>query len=167
VRIDPRRLFGPLLAGLVLVAVLQQTLSSLQESGTWRLGSHAAATRAADPYSRLEGLLAHSTSTPPAEALRDPFVFGSAPRPVTPGDAQHRPVPRPIVPAGPQPPVLTSIIWDNDPRATILYDGRDFPVRESSLFADYRVKSITRTQVVLERKGEETVLTFRPKGDKE
>jgi len=67
--------------------------------------------------------------------------------------------------AEPPPPVLTSIIWDSDPRATLRYDGRDFSVRENSLFADFRVTSITSTQVVLERNGEPLVLTLRSKGD--
>jgi hypothetical protein len=64
-------------------------------------------------------------------------------------------------------PLLTSIVWDADPRATIRYDGHDYSVRENSLFADFRVKSISRTEVVLERGGQPLGLTLRSKGGTE
>jgi len=62
-------------------------------------------------------------------------------------------------------PLLTSIIWDADPRATVRWDGRDFPVRENSLFADFIVKSIRRDEVVLERDGQQLVLKLTKKGE--
>jgi hypothetical protein len=59
-------------------------------------------------------------------------------------------------------PVLTSIVWDADPRATIRFNGRDYSVRQAALFDDYRVVSITRDQVVLDRLGESLVLRLAP-----
>jgi hypothetical protein len=61
--------------------------------------------------------------------------------------------------------VLTSIVWDNDPRATVRWEGRDYSVRENSLFADFRVTGIRRDQVVLERGGERLVLRLPQKGE--
>jgi hypothetical protein len=65
----------------------------------------------------------------------------------------------------PPKPTLTSIVWDADPRATVRYEGNDYSVRANSLFADFRVTSITANQVVLDRNGEQIVLTLNPKGE--
>ena len=166
-RIEPRTLAVPLVAGLVLVLALQQTLGALRMSGSWHMRGHTPKVRSDDPYSFIDELLA---SHPPAIAvdqLRNPFAFGAAPKPAGTAEAPHRPTQAVrVTPTGPPPPVLTAIVWDNDPRATVRYDGRDFSVRENSLFADFRVTSISSTKVVLERNGEAIVLTLPPKGDK-
>jgi hypothetical protein len=75
--------------------------------------------------------------------------------------AAVEPPPAPV----PEEPTLTAIIWDQDPRATVRWDGRDFSVRENSLFADFTVKSIRPTEVVLERGGQQVVLRLAKKGD--
>jgi len=62
-------------------------------------------------------------------------------------------------------PQLTAILWDADPRAMIRYDGRDYTVRENSLFAEFRVASITKSNVTLERNGSPIVLSLRPRGE--
>ena len=72
---------------------------------------------------------------------------------------------RPTTTPSAAPPVLTAIIFDNDPRATIRYDGRDYPVRVNSLFADFRVVRIAADEVVLDRAGETLVLKLPSKGD--
>jgi len=61
--------------------------------------------------------------------------------------------------------VLTTIVFDADPRATVRWDGRDYSVRAGALFADFRVVSITRDQVVLDHAGESVVLKLPRKGD--
>jgi hypothetical protein len=132
----------------------------------WESRSRAPRVRVEDPYLQLDRALSRSLHHPETDRLRDPFAFGaSAPAAVT-GPARAQTVaPLPAPPPEPPRPVLTSIIWDNDPRATLRYADRDYSVRVNSLFADFRVKSITSTQVVLERNGESLVLTLRRKGE--
>ncbi|HET7225678.1 MAG TPA: hypothetical protein VFK69_08155, partial [Candidatus Eisenbacteria bacterium] len=68
--------------------------------------------------------------------------------------------------AAPAPqPVLTAIVWDADPRATVHWNGRDYSVHVNSLFDEFRVRSITQTQVVLERGNESLVLELPRKGE--
>ena len=122
--------------------------------------------RQEDPYSRLEWILARTPPPTAYDRMRNPFAFGNAPQPSTAGTEPRPRRERPAAPPAPPRPVLTSIVWDaRDPRATVRYEDRDISVRENSLFADYRVKSISSTQLVLDRNGETIVLTFRPKGD--
>ena len=159
-KLDPGSWLAPLVAVVLLGITVRQTADALHASGTWPRRAPSAPVRPPNPYAGIDRLLARTT--PPAEThgLRDPFQFGAVPR-----AAVARSSPVVVVPAQPAPPVLTSIIWDSDPRATLRYDGRDFSVRENSLFADFRVTSITSTQVVLERNGEPLVLTLRSKGE--
>lgn len=151
-------LAGPVVAVVLLVLVFQQTLGTLRASGAW--GRHPVAdTHAADPYAPLVRALAVADSVTPGK--RDPFTFARVPAP--PVVAHHVAQPPPV--HGPPPPRLTAIIFDNDPRATIRYDGRDYPVRVNSLFADFRVVRIARDEVVLDRSGETLVLKLPSKGD--
>ena len=160
-KIDVERLVPPLLAALVLLFTLNATFAALKKSGTWSTHTRGAVARVEDPYAALDRELARPPSGPPLDQLRDPFAYQAAPRPIS---VRSGPMPPPK-PAAPEAPVLTAIIWDNDPRATIHYDHRDFSVRENSLFADFRVTRITSTQVVLARNGEPMVLTLRSKGE--
>jgi hypothetical protein len=115
--------------------------------------------RAEDPYARLDQALSKPLLIAPPERARNPFAFGGAPVQVA-VNPTTKPRPRPV-PVAPERPVLTSIVWDNDPRATIRYRDKDFSVRQNSLFADFRVASISSSQVVLDRNGEPLVLTLR------
>jgi hypothetical protein len=121
--------------------------------------------RGDDPYGRIDQLLARSSGVTTPDEVKNPFAFGTEriARPRT----STRPLsdPGPRQPPPPARPTLTSIVFDQDPRATVRYDGRDFSVRVNSLFADFRVVSITANQVVLDRSGEQMVLTLRPRGD--
>lgn len=168
-KIDAKSLVAPAIAAFVLILVVQQTLSALKSSGAWREARQTPALRAPDPYATLDALLAQPLVEYPAERRRDPFGYAAPPVAVVPRPSTGPRTTPAIVPAPPpQPvrPVLTSIIFDADPRATIRYNNRDFSVRENSLFADYRVRSITAAQVVLEsNRGEALVLTLRPKGE--
>lgn len=164
-RIDPKALVAPAVALLVLVLVTQQTMSALQSSGAWKQVVRAPKIRPVDPYANLDATLSRPLLVYAPEGKRDPFGYAAPqvasvvrPRPV------HDTTPSP--PPAPPRPVLTSIIFDNDPRATIRFNNRDFSVRENSLFADFRVKSITANQVTLESNGGEAlVLTLRSKGE--
>ncbi|MBI5709845.1 MAG: hypothetical protein HZC42_05980 [Candidatus Eisenbacteria bacterium] len=157
-KLDPAKLLGPLVALIVLVLILQQTTSALRASGTWSRGETAAA--APDPYAPLESLIARRDASP---VLRDPFSFARVAAPATAQRPQQKPKPVAVALAR---PVLTAIVWDNDPRATVRWSDRDFTVRAGSLFDDFRVVSITRDQVVLERGGETIALQLpRRKGE--
>jgi hypothetical protein len=161
-RLDLARLLGPLVAVVVLVLILQQTLGALRAGGVWGQ-RHTAVARPASPFARIEDLLDPATSEPPA-ALRDPFAFGRAPAPMV----TRRPTVAPVAPApvAPARPVLTSIVWlESNPSATLRWNGRDYPVQTNTLFDEFRVQSITRNQVTLERGGETLVLQLPKKGD--
>jgi hypothetical protein len=161
-RLDFGRLLGPLVAALVLALILEQTLDALRVAGVW--GPHQATVApVASPLARIEGLLAPAASRPPAVA-RDPFAFGLAQAPVVPRrPAAARPA---LVPVAPARPVLTSIVWlEDNPSATLRWNGRDYPVQTNTLFDEFRVQSIARNQVTLLRGDEILVLQLPKKGD--
>uniref|UniRef100_A0A832ML98 Uncharacterized protein n=1 Tax=Eiseniibacteriota bacterium TaxID=2212470 RepID=A0A832ML98_UNCEI len=160
-RLDPRTLFAPLVALLALVVVLQLTSAALSTSGAWRRDAGGARATRVDPYAPLDRALALRAAPPPDGPLRDPFAFGGAPVASVAGGARPRPrATRDAPPAAPPRPVLTAIVWDSDPRATVRWNGRDYSVRPNTLFAEFRVVSIGRGQVVLDRNGESLVLTL-------
>ena len=166
-KLEARQLIVPLIALVVLALVIQQTLSALRASGSWQVRARTTHAEAEDPYTRVDDLLGQDR-TPPVDGLRNPFAYGAT-RPVAmvahPHATHTAAMPAPeSTPAAPPVPLLTSIVWDADPRATVRYDGRDFPVRVNTLFADFRVKSITANEVILDRNGETIVLALR-KGD--
>lgn len=165
-KIDPRSLVAPIFGVLVLVLVVQNTTGALKASGTWQPEAKTRV-RPESPYARLDLILSRPGTAPLPDAIRDPFGYGGAtPRPsVTPSLPRRSLEPQPIVPAEPPRPSLTAIIWDDDPRATVRWDGRDFSVRTNSLFADFTVKSIRPTEVVLERGGQQMVLRLIRKGE--
>jgi hypothetical protein len=161
-RIDPRTLIAPLVGALVLVLIIQNTLGALRASGAWAPRGSTPVVRPESPYARLDRMLAQKHEPGPA-TLRDPFGFASAPTPQP--HPRPRPTPRPA-PVEPARPTLTGVIYEsNDPRATVRFEGRDFTVRENSLFADFRVLSIRPGEVVVERGGQRMVLTLQRKGD--
>jgi hypothetical protein len=161
VKLDVEALIAPLIALVLLVLIVQQTMGALRGAGAWG-PRHVATAHGDDPYGRLDRILASRDSS--TANLRDPFEFGRSPQ--TQVVVHHTPVKvAPPVSQGPPPPVLTSIIFDNDPRATIRYNDRDYPVRVNSLFGDYRVVSIARDQVVIDRSGETLVLRLHSKGE--
>jgi hypothetical protein len=153
---------APGIALLALVLIVQQTVSALRSSGAWRDRPKASAIRN-DPYAHIDEMLGRPLLDPSSGQGRDPFGYAPPPTVAVRPGPSHTPVV--VVPPPPPRPTLTSIIFDNDPRATVRYNDRDFSVRENSLFADFRVRSITSTQVILERNGEPLVLTLRPKGE--
>lgn len=157
-KVSGRSLFEPLIGLLVLILVLHVTRTALRTSGTWHRGKGPALRVRVNPYTPLDQVLASRRPDEPAAAIRNPFEFGGAVALVS-----ETPRPRvPVIPPPPPMPVLTSIVWDTDPRATIRFNGRDYSVRPAALFDDFRVVSITRDQVVLDRGGESLVLRLSP-----
>lgn len=160
-KLDAKLVMPWIVAAVVLAVVVVQTAAALRQSGTWRSASRVPAVRIEDPYEHIERALARSEPALPAGGLRNPLAFGSAPSAVV----GHAETPRPRVPPPPARPVLTSIVWDSDPRATVRWDGHDYSVRRNSLFADFRVLSISRDEVVLESGKETLVLKLPKKGE--
>lgn len=160
-RLDPARLVGWLVALLLLVLVLQQTTGALRDSGVWTRPHHSAP--APSPYAGLERLLGAARRAPAPPVQRDPFAFGRA---AESAPARRATVARPARPATPARPQLTAIVWvENNPSATIRWNGKDRTVQVNTLFDEFRVRSITRDQVTLERGGEILVLQLPRKGD--
>jgi hypothetical protein len=161
-KIDVRVLLAPLLATLALAVVISQTVGALRDSGAWepkparRIGAPVEG-----PYARLDREIGGISKQPPADNLRNPFAFVTTSVARSTGPVK----PRIVKPVPPPMPVLTAIVWDNDPRALIHWGDRDFTVRSGDLFADFRVNSITRDQVVLDRNGEALTLRRPTKGE--
>jgi hypothetical protein len=146
---------------VLLVLIGQQTVAALRATGVW--SRRHAVVPAASPYARIESLLGAADTLGNAGVARDPFAFGRAPVAVASRPVAPRPKPAPPPPAS---PVLTAIIWsDANPSATIRWNSRDYPVQVNTLFDEFRVASIARDQVVLERGAETLVLRLPKKGD--
>ena len=159
-KLDARSLIGPLVAVLVLILTVQQTRSALQRAGHWSPIRRTSA-RPDDPYARLDQAIASAGAAPTSGAIRDPFSFGSVPIAVTP----HVTRPKVVKPRAIPDPVLTAIIWDNDPRALIRFNGQEYTVRSGGQFAEFRVTNISRERVVLDKNGLPLVLNRPLKGE--
>ena len=160
--LDPRALLKPIVALGVLVLITAQTQGALKRSGVWGRPKPARVVTG-DPFGQLDRDLAlvDSSSAPP---VRDPLAFGAGAAlrvAVLPASSRTRVQ---AIPGAP-PPVLTAIVWDEDPTASIRLLGHDYTVRVNSLFADYLVTSIARDQVVLSHDGASLVLKLQSKGD--
>ena len=156
---------SPLVAALVLGGVIAQTLGALHVTGAF--GWHASAPRAtvAPVYLALDRAIDLHDARFTLANLRDPFGYGRADinRTVAALPAPTRPKPVPLV--APALPLLTAIVWDNDPRALVRWNQREWTVREGGLFDDFQVISITRDQVTLRRGDETLVLNRRNPGE--
>jgi len=161
-KIDGKALIAPLLAAAVLGLVIVQTMQAMERAGAWASRRPKASfARAEDPYVSLDRAIASASTSPETGLARDPFYLGTgAPVAVTPLR------PRRVVTPGPPPrPILTAIVWDNDPRALVRWNDRDYTVRTNDLFDEFRVLSISREQVVLDRKGESMTLRRPHQGE--
>jgi hypothetical protein len=159
-----RRLIPPVLAGILLLLIGAQTSDALRKSASWGQRSKVNVPPPPDLYIRLDHMLSQAADTLPAVPARDPFAYGGATRTIPVARSTGRrvttPAPPPVPPA-PSRPLLTAIVADNDPRAVIRYEDRNFTVKAGDLFADYRVVSITASEVVLESNGQRYVLRTR------
>ncbi len=160
-RRDFSAVFAPLAATVLLAILLVQTRTALRESGAWTRIANPVHAPAPDPYAPLDQLIADAARTAPPAPARDPFALA----PVASAAPVTRTTPRVVTPPPPPRPVLTSIVWDNDPRATVRWNGKDISIRVGTLFADFSVAAISRDQVTLERGGERIVLALPRKGE--
>ncbi len=159
---DTNTLLMTLVAIAVFVVVTLQTVGALRASGAWSGHGQLAASAPADPLSNLDRLLGQTDPALATAPMRSPFELGSAPAIAGP----VRPVVRkPVVPAAPEKPVLTAIVWDADPRALLRWKGQNYTVHRGGLFDEFQVSDITRDQVTLARGNETIVLQRKPQGD--
>ncbi len=165
---DPGTWVSPLVALVVLAIAVTQTLGALGVTGAF--GWRSAGPRAAVPlpYLAVERAIDRRDPHFTFEDMHDPFVF-SHPDPDAHGDdppPRRRPkVVVPVVPVVQPVPVLTAILWDNDPRALVRWQGREWTVRAGGLFDEFQVVSITRDQVTLRRGDSALVLARRNPGE--
>jgi hypothetical protein len=159
--LNPKQTVGPFLAVLILALVGAQTSDALRHSGVWGTPKPKRIVPTADPYAHLEAQLAIVDPSVAAEALRDPFSYGAPPRPVHIVGGVVRPAPPPPPPK----PVLTAIVMDEDPRALLQYQDHNYSVKTGDLFAEFRVVSISRDEVVLDGRGQQLVLRRPSKGE--
>ena len=151
---------SPLIALLVMGMVCVQTLAALRESGAF--GWHTSAPRVAvsPAYASLDRAIDRHDPRFTLRDLRDPFEYSHASAaPVDhsqPPASRHKPVP--VMAA--EVPVLTAIVWDNDPRALVRWHQREWTVRQGGLFDEFQVVDISRDQVTL-RRGDETLVLHR------
>lgn len=158
---DPAAWIARLIALAVLIAVGAQTLSALGVTGAF--DSRVATVMVPVPaaYQSVDRALDHRDAQVPIAGTRDPFQFRLPPREVAPPRATGAPAP--VVRESD--PILTAIVWDNDPRALVRWKDREWTVREGGLFDEFQVVSITRDQVRLLKGDVAIVLQRRNPGE--
>jgi hypothetical protein len=157
---NARIMLPPLLAVGMLLVIWSQTSDALRRSGTWTPRRNPVAT-AADPYARLDGVLAEPDTGISGATLRDPFTFTRV------AAAPRRPATsKPVSPSVSPRPVVTAIVMDaEEGRAIVWYEGKSFSVKQGDLFAQYRVVTINANQVIVEDGRDRLVLPRPTRGD--
>jgi len=161
VKLDPKVAPGPIAALVALLLISLETADAFHRAGSSR-ATPVARVQLDDPVADFEGRLSAPDPHPATANLRDPFRFGPEHLAVqVPARARPQAAPPPPGPT----PVLTAIIWDNDPRASIRWNGRDYTVKANSQISDYQVVLIGRDQVLLAHGGESLILKLHGKGE--
>lgn len=154
---------SPLVALLVFAASAAQTFGALRVTGAFGWRAPARRVPMAPAYHALERALDRHDPGFRLAGLRDPFAYGRGESRTGTAPPPTRTRPVPVVVAAV--PVLTAIVWDNDPRALVHWKDRDWTVREGGLFDEFQVTGITRDQIVLRRGDETLVLRRRNPGE--
>ena len=148
---------SPLVALAVLGLAVTQTLDGLGATGAFGLRVVTMRVEVPLPYQEVDRALERRDRAAAVGKVPNPFSFSRG-DPV-PSIAPVRPEPGAV--ATPPPvPVLTAIVWDNDPRALVRWNGREWTIREGGLFDEFQVMRISREQVTL-RRGEATLVLHR------
>jgi len=163
-RRDPAQWLPPLIALLVLVAIGVQLRSALSVSGAFGSAPRQPGPQLAQEYVTLDAILSRALADRAPEDVRDPFKSVAVQGDNLPRPAKKAPV-EAFRPAAPSQPILTAILYDNDPRALLHWKDRDWTVRQGGLFDEFQVVTISRTQVTLRRGAETVVLLRRNPGD--
>lgn len=156
---------SPIVALFVLGVAGVQTLGALRVTGAFGWRSEVARAAVPASYQAVERALDRHDPHFTLEDLSDPFQFGHPDGDGDGDDPPPPPRPRVVVPVVQPVPVLTAILWDNDPRALVRWKDREWTVRPGGLFDEFEVVSITRDQVTLRRGVEDVVLSRRNPGE--
>lgn len=153
---DPASWMGRIVAVAVLAGAGAVTLGALGVTGAFDTRVATVMVPVAPAYEAVDRAIGRREARAPIVGVKDPFTFHvSARAPVAPRLAvRSEPA---IVESD---PILTAIVWDNDPRALVRWKDREWTVREGGLFDEFRVVSITRDEVRLLR-GEATIVLQR------
>jgi hypothetical protein len=157
----PEAWLPPLVAIAVLITAGTQTVSALRVTGAFGWQTDAVPVAVPPAYDAVNRALDRRDPRLALAAVRDPFTA----RPTVAGGARVRAAEGVANAAPPEIPILTAIVWDNDPRALVHWKDRDWTVREGGLFDEFLVVSITRDQVSLRRGDATLVLQRRNLGD--
>ena len=157
----PEAWLPPLVAIAVLITAGTQTVSALRVTGAFGWQTDAVPVAVPPAYDAVNRALDRRDPRLALATVRDPFTA----RPTVAARPLVRPVTVVAKVAPPEVPILTAIVWDNDPRALVHWKDRDWTVREGGLFDEFLVVSITRDQVSLRRGDATLVLQRRNLGD--
>ena len=155
------RILTPMLALALFAFMGWQTFGALRASGAWRAQAAAMPMAVNDPLVALDTQLAQVQASR-LGTVGDPFGYTPSAVVVKPSGEPRAKV---LIPVAPPRPVLTAIVYDNDPRALVRWKDREWTIRAGGLFDDFEVVSISRDQVVLHRAGESIVLQRKPQGE--
>ena len=156
----PEAWLPPLVAIVVLITAGTQTVAALRVTGAFGWQTDAVPVAVPPAYDAVNRALDRRDPRLALAAVRDPFTA----RPTVAVRPLVRPV-KVVANVAPPVPILTAIVWDNDPRALVHWKDRDWTVREGGLFDEFLVVSITRDQVSLRRGDATLVLQRRNLGD--
>ena len=156
----PEAWLPPLVAIAVLITAGTQTVAALRVTGAFGWQTDAVPVAVPPAYEAVNRALDRRDPRLALAAVRDPFTA----RPMVAARPPVRPV-TVVAKVAPPVPILTAIVWDNDPRALVHWKDRDWTVREGGLFDEFLVVSITRDQVSLRRGDATLVLQRRNLGD--
>jgi hypothetical protein len=159
----PEGWLAPLVALAVLVAASTQTVGALRVTGAFGWQTDAVPVAVPPAYESVNRALDRRDPRLALATVRDPFTARAPVAARTP--VRLATVPARTTPPPPALPILTAIVWDNDPRALVHWKDRDWTVREGGLFDEFQVVSITRDQVNLRRGDATLVLQRRNPGD--
>ena len=160
---DPVAWVSPIVALIVLAAAAAQTLGALRVTGAFGWQSAVPRVAVSPVYGALERALDRHDPRFALAGMRDPFMYGPLPvvavAPVLPTHPRPAPVVRREL------PVVTAIVWDNDPRALVRWRAWEWTVRVGGLFDEFQVVGITRDQVTLKHGDSTLVLSRRNPGE--
>jgi len=155
----PETWLPPLVALAVLVAAGAQTVAALRVTGAFGWQTEVVPVAVPPAYESVNRALDRHDPRFTLAAVRDPFTTRAPVAVRVPSVKSAEAVAPPAL------PILTAIVWDNDPRALVHWKDRDWTVREGGLFDEFVVLSITRDQVNLRRGDATLVLQRRNPGD--
>ena len=143
----------------VLAAVGAQTRAALGVTGAFERPGPTVMVPVPPAYQAVDRALDRREARQPVTGVRDPFEFSLQRRAQGTTTAVRRPA---VVEST---PLLTAIVWDNDPRALVRWKDREWTIRDGGLFDEFQVVGITRDEVTLLRGGSTIVLQRKTPGE--